>query len=98
MQKLVSKQGGGAGPARQPDPADEGYGALGGPGAQNQGPTLRELIKKAAPEGMVVCLPVAFISLCLLYVWAVHALVKPSADVIPFKLQTSIALYLSTAL
>ena len=44
-------QGGGAGPARQPDPADEGYGALGGPGAQNQGPALRDLIKKAAPEG-----------------------------------------------
>ena len=46
-------QGGGAGPARgQPDPADEGYGALGGPGAQNQGPALRDLIKKAAPEGL----------------------------------------------
>ena len=43
-------QGGGAGPSRQADPSEEGYGALGGPGAQ-QGPALRDLIKKVAPEG-----------------------------------------------
>lgn len=49
-----ASQGGGAGPARQPDPADEGYGALGGPGAQNQGPSLRDLIKKAAPQGLTL--------------------------------------------
>ena len=46
-----SQQGGGAAPGRQPAPEDEGYGALGGPGAQNQGPALRDLIKKAAPDG-----------------------------------------------
>ena len=57
-----SKQGGGAGPAQQPDPADEGYGALGGPGAQNQGPTLRELIKKVAPEGDIAFVPLALLS------------------------------------
>ncbi len=50
-------QGGGAEPGRQPAPEDEGYGALGGPGPQNQGPALRDLIKKAAPEGIhISCL------------------------------------------
>lgn len=47
----ANHQGGGAGPSRQSDPAEEGYGALGGPGAQ-QGPALRDLIRKVAPEGM----------------------------------------------
>lgn len=46
----ANHQGGGAGPSRQADPSEEGYGALGGPGAQ-QGPALRDLIKKVAPEG-----------------------------------------------
>jgi len=51
-----SQQGGGAAPGRQPAPEDEGYGALGGPGAQNQGPALRDLIKKAAPDGALLYL------------------------------------------
>lgn len=46
----ATHQGGGAGPSRQRDPSEEGYGALGGPGAQ-QGPALRDLIKQVAPEG-----------------------------------------------
>lgn len=50
----ANHQGGGAAPGRQPAPEDEGYGALGGPGAQNQGPALRDLIKKAAPDGVDV--------------------------------------------
>lgn len=56
---LHATQGGGAAPARQPDPADEGYGALGGPGAQHQESALRDLIKKAAPEGLPMILTYA---------------------------------------
>lgn len=47
----ANHQGVGAGPSRQADPSEEGYGALGGPGAQ-QGPALRDLIKQVAPEGL----------------------------------------------